>query len=132
MRRTVEEINHDINVLMHERNRANAVTADGVPIEVGMTLYTWDGFGLDKVVVPKNVEFRETAIHCFDPYTDELYNDLYTDPTLAVEEVIRRAERDVTNAKARLKGAEEQLERYKTNLKAELEQFKKPLDNNVQ
>src|SRR6478609_5176009 len=89
--RTEEDINNEIKALYQERNKLRAITGDGHKIEVGMTLYTWDGFGIEEILVPENIQFTETGIVSRGFYIDEDYSDLFVDKQFAIDQALKMA-----------------------------------------
>lgn len=124
MKRTLEEINNDITALIQERNRANAVTADGFDIEIGKTYYVYDGFSLQTIVVPEKVNFQETHLQCYEPYVNEDYKDLFVDPKLATKFEDQRLRNEVARTRNILKAQKERLAKFRESVNEKIESKK--------
>jgi hypothetical protein len=121
MKTAVDKINDKIKALYEKRNKAGAITADGVPIEVGMTLYAWDLGGLEVYEISETAKFQEHRIWQTEPQICmEDYCDLFADAEKATENRLKRAKEDVIRAERNYIYAQERL----TNLE---EQIKKDL-----
>jgi hypothetical protein len=120
--RTELEIIKEIEALQHERIHLKAVTKDGVPIEVGMKLYFWDGLGVTAFVVPEDTHFTEYGLRTGNPdWISEDYTELYVSSELAKEKALEKAKEEVERSKDRLKSSKKYLKEVVANIIKDLE-----------
>lgn len=120
MIKTEKEIEVEIAKLKQELHKARAITGDGVPIEIGMTVYYWDGFGLVVAVIPEDAEFGLQSILCVEPFILEPYERLFSNPEPAKEQALYQAKQHLDQCTHNLKVATERLKRLEKSIEETL------------